>query len=161
MKVRSNAHLLSTVLFTVSLLSLVPWCLNVAKAGRDRQILASWNDVWMREYARASGDLGLSSLIIIVLGLLIIWMGYLKKDHWTWFAMLIISWAWVFPVFLLPLLRPKWGLTFTEFAYEAVLSNGLARVMAESLLIFLMMQIALILPIHSFLNRKSTASASA
>jgi len=64
--------------------------------------------------------------------------------------MFVLVWAWAFPLFVLPLFKGTIVLTFSEWLYSAIYQDGSPRIWAESLLIFLMMVIALLLPIKSF-----------
>ena len=48
--------------------------------------------------AQAIGDRGIASLTIICIGLIVTWMGYIKRLRWTWFVLLVIVWGWAYPI---------------------------------------------------------------
>lgn len=91
-------------------------------------------------------------------GLLVTWTGFIRRIRWAWFVMFIIVWVGAFPVLVLPLLQHKIAITFIEWMYSAIGQSGIPRVWAESVLIFTMMVIALILPIRSFFGSRETAT---
>jgi hypothetical protein len=55
-----------------------------------------------------------------------------------------------FPLLVLPLFGGKISVTFSEWLYDAISEPGLARTHSESLLIFSLMVVALLLPIKRF-----------
>jgi hypothetical protein len=67
---RFDSVFVSCVLFTVTLLCLVPLSLRDALAGRDRVALQAL-DAGYRSAAMAIGDFGVASLAIILIGLLL------------------------------------------------------------------------------------------
>ncbi len=102
MRIRHDSVFISSVLFTAALLALVPWCwqdalegggvLGVMSRGRHVAYLES-RDAGERIAAQAMGDRGIASLTIICIGLIVTWMGYVKRLRWTWFVLLIIVWG--------------------------------------------------------------------
>jgi hypothetical protein len=64
--------------------------------------------------------------------------------------MSVVTWAWAFPLVVLPLFRGRIVLTFSEWLYSAIHQSGSTRILTESVLMFLLMLIALLLPIKSF-----------
>jgi hypothetical protein len=151
MKVRVDSAFVGSVLFTVALLSLVPVSWNLAVTGRGR----SWHsdpDVWFREVGRLYGDLGVTCLAVILIGLIVTWGAYVKRSRWAWLVMLVLTWGWAFPIFVLPLQPGHWVLPFREVLFDALHHSGGSRIAVETLLTFSMMVMALILPLPSFIH---------
>jgi hypothetical protein len=46
------------------------------------------------------GQCGLAGLATILVALIVIWNGYVRKVRWAWFVMLIIVCGWYFPLFI-------------------------------------------------------------
>ncbi len=134
MRVRHDVVFVSSVLFTVALLYLVPIFLNLAETSVDNMIQSA----------------GFASLANIFVGLTVIWTGYFKRVRSAWFVMLIIVGVWAFPILVLPYLQNRMGLTLAEWTSQALKERGPARYSAEEILAFSLMVIALILPIKSF-----------
>jgi hypothetical protein len=156
LNIRLNARLLSSVLFTVAFLWLLP--------------IEVKNSLSFDEYARALPsstlvmnvrlfrDLGVVSLAVILSGLIVTWAGYATHVRWTWFVMFIIVSLWAFPLLLLPLLGNSVALTAGEWVREAFRRPGIARGALEQVVIFYIMLIALLLPVPSFFLKKKTPS---
>lgn len=156
MKFRRDAAFVSSVLFTVAFVCLIPPCWANALTGRHTQDLdAAWAAI-----ARLIHQLGIASLVIISIGLIVTWMGYVNKIRWTWFVMFIIVWGWAFPLMILPLFRAL-SVPVSELFLKAFKEPGVARDGVEEILIFSVMLIALVLPIKSFAfpGRKPDANA--
>jgi hypothetical protein len=149
MRLRVNSVLISSVLFTIALLALIPPSLANALTGRDKSALAHL-DAGFREVARMYGTLGVACLAIILVGLIVTWTGYIKRVRSAWLVMFVLVWAWAFPLFVLPWFGGHWVMTFPEVLYDAIYQAGLPRDFVESLLIFVLMVAALLLPIKSF-----------
>jgi hypothetical protein len=164
MRIRHDVVFISSVLFTISLLWLVPWCwrdtlesggvLGVMSRGRHDVHLQSL-DASERIAYQAMGDLGIASLTIISIGLIVTWMGYVKRLRWTWFVLLVIVWGWAYPLLSIRLLifnlSVRWVIElFRGAIYDQYPSTP--RVLLETMLIFTLMLLALILPISSFLK---------
>jgi hypothetical protein len=146
-------------MFTIALLCLVPSSLANAMAGRDRTALEAL-DAGYQIAAKTMGDLGVASLAIISIGLIITWTGYVKNVRWTWFVMFIIVWGWAFPLLLLPFLGHTIVPTADEILSDALKQSGLRRDFVETIVIFALMVIALILPIKEFfLSREVSGGA--
>ena len=103
MRIRRDSVFISSVLFTIALLCLIPPCLANAMTGRSRTALQEL-DAGFRAAAQLMGELGIVSLAIIFIGLIVTWTGFIKGVRWTWFVMCIIVWAWAFPLLILPFL---------------------------------------------------------
>ncbi|HSK43154.1 MAG TPA: hypothetical protein VLA83_04615 [Candidatus Binatia bacterium] len=156
MKIRRDAAFVSSVLFTVAFVCLIPPCWADALAGRHTQDLdAAWAEI-----ARLIHQLGIASLAIIFIGLIVTWAGYVNKIRWTWFVMFIIVWGWAFPLMILPLFQAL-SVPVSKLLLEALKQPGMARDGMEAFLIFFLMLIGLFLPIRSFAfpRRKPDANA--
>ena len=147
MKGRVNSVLISSVLFTIALLCFWPRALGDVLAGHDKSVLANL-DAGVQMAIKASADRGVADLAIILIGLLITWTGYFRRVGWAWFAMLIVVCAWAFPLFMLPYLPIR--IDISEWVYGAIHQSGLLRSAARDVLLFILMVIALVLPIRSF-----------
>ena len=147
MRIRADSVVISSVLFTIALLSLIPAALRNAIAGRDKTILAKLDAGFQAESQTAS-YLGIACLAIILIGLIVIWTGYVNRGRSAWLVMSVVTWLWAFPLLVVPLFSGT--IALTEWLYSAIYEAGLPRSAAESVLIFLLMVIALLLPIRSF-----------
>ena len=99
---------------------------------------------------------GFASLTIIAIGLIVTWTGYIKGVRWTWFVMFVIVWVWAFPVLVLPLFYPwsrySWiSITqlFANTFASAIHESGIARTVVKVALEFLLMVLALVLPVKA------------
>lgn len=153
MRFRRDLVFVSSVLFTIALSCLVPWCWRFASAGRDKIALEPL-DAGYRAAAHTMGDFGIACLTILSIGLLITWTGYVKSVRWAWFVMFIIVWLWAFPILVLPLFQVTIMVTLPEWVSLAIRKPGEARAWTESVLIFALMVIALALPIKTFFLRR-------
>jgi hypothetical protein len=103
---------------------------------------------------------GFSSLAIILIGLVVTWIGYVKSVPWAWFIMFIIVWVWAFPGLVLPFFSPGIAVPWRQGVSDTVNHPGIARDFFEGIATFLLLAIALLLPIGSFFRRgKSTSGA--
>ena len=172
MKIRHDAAFISSVLFTVALLSLVPWFWNEASASGFYGYLRPGPtgplhdvDPRYRDLARTAGQLGGASLTVITIGLVVTWMGYVKRVRWTWFVMFAVVWGWAYPILemrlLLHNLSWRW---ISDLVHDAMHDPNphLPRVLLGALLIFSFMLIALVLPIGAFFkSSKATEKLAA
>jgi len=149
MRVRSDSVSVSCVLHTIALLSLVRPALWNYYSGSNREVLARL-DAGFQAEAQTAHYFGITCLAIILIGLIVIWTGYLNRSRSAWLVMCAITAVWAFPVLVLPLLQGRMVLTLSEWLFNAISQAGLPRTAAESVLIFSLMVIALLLPIRSF-----------
>ena len=160
MKVRADSVLVASVLFTIALLCLVPPSLANALTGRNKMALAAL-DAGFRAVARLTGTLGIACLAMILIGLVVTWTGFIKHTRSAWFVMFVLALAWAFPVFVLPWFTAHWVVTFPELLYSAIHESAIPRFAVESVLIFLLMVVALLLPVRSFFGRGTSGTAHA
>jgi hypothetical protein len=88
------------------------------------------------------GQCGFAGLAVILVALIVIWNGCARKLQWTWFVMLVIVWGWSFPLFIYQALSYARGFDVIRW-----LSSSLWA------WIFVVMLLALILPVRSFFRR--------
>jgi hypothetical protein len=149
MRIRLNLVSISSVLFTVALVCLIPTFWANVITQRDMIWLAKLYAGY-RLAAQTTSDLSVLCLVVILIGLIVIWTGYIKRARPAWLVMFVIVWAWAFPLMVLPLFKHTLTLSIPEWLNTAIHQPGVARVWAESVLIFLLMVIALLLPIKPF-----------
>ena len=159
MRTRVDSVFISGVLFTIALICLIPTFWPNVITDRDKIWLAKLDDGY-RLAARTTSDLSVVSLAIILIGLIVIWTGYIKRVRWTWAVMFIVVWVWAFPLLVLPLFESKHSLSIPEWIYTAISYPGTARIWAEMVLIFLLMVIALLSPMRSFFLAREVQEAS-
>jgi hypothetical protein len=156
MRVRADSVLVSSVLHTIALLSLLRAALWNYSAGRDKALLAQM-DAGFRADARTTHYLGIACLAIILIGLIVIWTGYVKRARSAWLVMFVVVWFWAFPLFVFPFLQGVvrgLELSFSELLYDAIAAPGGLRLDVEAVLIFSLMIIALVLPMKKFFLAK-------
>jgi hypothetical protein len=139
----------STILFTIALLMLVPlmWgnAVTLLQSGPYASDPESYRGF---DYF---APVGFASLALIVIGLIVAWFGYIKGVRWTWFVMFVIVWVWAFPDLMMPYLH-RWSqvdLIYTLAA--AVRGNPIARSFVQVSLEILLMVLALVLPLKTFI----------
>jgi hypothetical protein len=149
MRPRVDSVFISSVLFTIALVCLIPtfWASVITK--HDWSWLAKL-DSGDRLAFETRSDLSVACLAGILIGLIVVWTGYIKRVRWTWAVMFVVVWVWAFPLLVMPLLGNKRSLSIPEWISTAISYPGTARAWAEMVLIFLLMVIALLLPIRSF-----------
>jgi len=157
MRIRADSVWIASVLFTIALLCLIPASWGSALSGHDKAFLAQL-DAGLRAAAITMSYVGFASLAIILIALIVLWTGYVKRDRSAWLVMFIVVWLWAFPLFMFPLVSAlvhrNFVLTFSETLYDALAEPGSPRSAVESVLIFSLMMIGLLLPIRRFFGRK-------
>ncbi len=137
------------MLFTIAFLLLVPPNWENAQAGYDKGALASMAP-GLADYAVLLGQCGFASLALILVVLILVWKGYVKRLRWTWFVMFIIVCGWYFPLFVLPSLRYLQGFNLIRWLSSLAHLGSWSYNPPAWVVIFLLMLVALILPIRSF-----------
>ncbi len=153
MKIRTDSAFVSSVLFTIALVGLVPMFWANVITDRDRIWLAKLDDRYQlgNRYqldAQRTSDLSVVCLAVILIGLIVLWTGYVKRTRASWGVMFVVVWLWAFPLLVLPLFA-RGGLSIREWLYTVIYYRGAAP-WAKSNLVFLLMVIALLLPVKSF-----------
>jgi hypothetical protein len=145
MRVRPDSVFISSLLLTVGLLDLIrPSLWHYFSL--NHILLAPMDQIGFRAEAQS-----VASLAIILIGLIVVWTGCAKRSRPAWFVMFVIVWFWAFPRFILSiiplLIRERSSFTFRELLCDAILGPGFQRDVVELCLAFLLMAIALALPI--------------
>jgi hypothetical protein len=159
LRIRHDAVFASSVLFTIAFLLLVTPSLENAQSGHDKAALASMGSE-LASYAVLLGQCGVASLAVILVVLIVIWKGYVKKHQWTWFVMLVIVWMWYFPLFVLPSLRYLEGFNLSKWFSSLAHLTSWSYNPPVWILIFLLMLVALTLPVRSFFFKQSDGTVS-
>jgi hypothetical protein len=163
MTIRRDTVFISSVLFTIALLGLVPPFAKIAFAGHDKAAFERL-DWALRLYSRLMNSFSIASLSIVLIGLIVTWAGYIKKVRWTWFVMFVIVWGWAFPVLVFPdVVYPLHSgaieiSSFLGMIREALHEPGPVRGFVLLILIFVLMAIALVLPMKAFFWRSKRAA---
>lgn len=165
MKIRYNAVVVSSILFTLAFLMETPAMIDCARTTHQSR----FRDISSDTEAAIPGDqvvipnyyapIGIASLAIIAIGLVVTWAGYIKGVRWTWPVMFVIVWVWAFPVLMLqyffPLIRPV--LLSSGSLANAIRDHvdgghlsSVARAILDVFLMFLLMVLALVLPLKTF-----------
>jgi len=66
----------------------------------DEAWLAKMDDVGFRAAMVTKSDLSIASLAVILIGLIVLWTGYIKRSRPAWFVMCVVVWFWAYPVFI-------------------------------------------------------------
>jgi len=156
LKIRRDAVAVSSLLFTVALLMPTPAMWRVAVTGCESN---PWDSGELYRAADCFAPAGFASLAVIAIGLIVAWTGYIKGVRWTWFVMFVIVWGWEFPVLILPYLHPWTGVadiaqSLASAVRESLVArpwSGLARDFLEVSLAFMLMVLALVLPLKTFI----------
>jgi hypothetical protein len=158
MRLRADSVFISSVLHTVALLFFVRAALWNYFAGSDKALLSQM-DAEVQAVAQTSHDLGIACLAIILIAVIVIWTGYIKRTRAAWLVMFVVVWFWAFPIFILPFLggvvRGRLELSLPELLYDAISGSGSLRLEMEAELVFLGMVIALVLPLKKFFVAKN------
>jgi|SRR5450755_2047204 hypothetical protein len=162
MRIRTDSVFISSVLFTIALLNLVPEGLLYFSSGTDKVALARF-DAGVRAQLQAQLQTwhyyGVASLAITLIALIVVWTWYIKRARSAWLVMFVVTWAWAFPLFAWPYLRGPKVFTLPEWIFNAIYERGYPRSEAQLVVTFSLMVIALLLPIKSFfLVRNEPAS---
>ncbi len=157
MRVRADSSLVSSVLFTLSLLSLTPSALWHFSSGTNKAALAGLDPGYQRA-AYADHYLGVACLAIILIGLIVVWTGYVRRSRSAWLVMFVVTWAWAFPTIAWPELRGPKVFTLPEWIYDALHGSWPPRTAAQMVGIFVLMVIALLLPMRAFFLARETSA---
>ncbi len=158
MRIRADSVFVSSVLHTIALLFLIQAALWNYVSGRHDASSAELDLTGWNVAAQTAHLLGVACLAVIVIGLIVVWTGYIRRSRSAWLVMFVIVWLWAYPIFVLPFLGPvlrgRLSLPVSEVFYNGVSGPGFCRSMLETSLVFSMMVIALVLPIRRFLMRQ-------
>ena len=159
MKIRCSITLISALLFSLCLVMSVPAALGNASTWRELTLKLPYGAIW-----NFLAPLGFADLGIVAIGLIVLWTGYRKRERWAWFVMLIVLLCFSFPSSVLPSYRWSYLLGFLGVLHEGgwhcltilptpskSVGIGCMTVLTTiGPLKFLVMSIALLLPIKAF-----------
>lgn len=149
----ADSVVISGILHTAALFFFVRAALWNYLAGSDKASFAKL-DAGFQAASETAHYFGIACFAMIAIGLIVVWTGYVKRTRSAWLVMFVIVWFWVFPVFVRPFLaavvRGRLGLSAPEALYHAVSEPGGLRLELEAELTFLLMVLALLLPIRKF-----------
>jgi hypothetical protein len=159
LRIRHDLVFVSCGLFTVALVCLIPIAWWYVPLGYGVPMRYSPD---LRELFRAESYVGKLSLALVFIGLIVTWTGYLNKVRWTWFVMFILVSGLAIPLGMERLVvHPLLVLgAVSELILEVIrkkpaTSPYLWQAFFEPISIFLLMVIALFLPVKSFFSRRT------
>jgi hypothetical protein len=156
-KIRADSVFVSTVLFSIALLLVIPK-LSVNVTVGDRILHATLDTPEIRGAPWTLSDVSIASLAIILIGLIVLWTGYIKRSRPAWFVMCVVVWFWAYPVFIsgwvVPVIRRESEFTLPEWLYSAMLGWELPRMAVSLALVFSLMLIALVLPLKRIFGNR-------
>jgi hypothetical protein len=163
MKIRERAILISTLLISLCLVGNVPEGISLASTWRERYFDAHcFVDAPAFREQNFLMPLGFCCLGIEIIGLIVLWTGYRKKERSAWLVMLIILLFLDFPLFVLPVLlhMPNSVMEWSSWFRGIREGFGPSIWLALGVLNFLLMLVALLLPIKAFFWRSTTTIVS-
>ena len=166
MKVRCSVTSISALVLSLCLVSPIPAALSNASTWNELTIKLPYGVMW-----NFLASLGFADLGIVAIGLIVLWTGYRKRERWAWFVMLIALLFFYFPYYVLPVLLQirHFGWPYLLYLLGAFRVGGWwycwiasfnpnsavgMALWPTAILIrpleFLMMSIALLLPVKAF-----------
>src|ERR1035437_10664040 len=103
MRIRCNATLISALLMSLCLMAFIPGSLRFASTWEVRSYQCTYEQALHFQEQNLLMPLGFYSLGLEMIGLIVLWTGYRKKELWSWFVMLLIFLFFIFPAAALPL----------------------------------------------------------
>jgi len=155
LRIRRGLVALSSILFTLALLIPMPAMLGNAWTAPQTRFDITHHMGYQNYYA----PIGFASLAIIVVGVIVTWAGYIKGVRWTWFVMFLITWGWAFPVLVLSEFQWRNMLPIAQWPPLVHTGRGPQLGFPGSILTFLLMVLALALPVKTFVAGKRGASS--
>jgi len=176
MKIRCNATLILALLMSLCLVTFIPAGLRNASTWKEFEFKYP-GAMRLQNYLM---PLGFLSLGLVMIGLIVLWTGYRKRERWAWFVMLIQLMFFVFPLNVLYMLSLIWAhgyqWSILSYLFEAFREEGWWRCLtittcanqsggiecgavgiAIGILVFLVMLIALLSPVKAFFWRQPGA----
>jgi hypothetical protein len=152
MRVRHDGVAASSVLFTIGLLMMArtAWWNAMSGWGPNPYNPFDSDELGLYRAADSWSPIGFASLAIIAIGLIVAWTGYIRGVRWTWFVMFLIVWGWDFPLWILPSLQGWPHNDIIGTLEYGIREPGMSRVFAEDFLAFMLMLVALNLPLKAF-----------
>jgi hypothetical protein len=153
LKIRRDAVGVSSILFTIALLIPMPAMLGNAWTVPQTSLDIAGRMSIHNYYA----PIGFACLAIIAIGLIVTWAGYIKGVRWTWYVLFLIAWGWAFPVLVLAEFHWRNMLPIAQWPPLVLKGRGPQLGFAESVLTFLLMVLALVLPAKAFILGRGVA----
>ncbi|MCL2660107.1 MAG: hypothetical protein FWD64_06270 [Acidobacteriaceae bacterium] len=176
MKIRSKTTLISALLLTLCLATFIPSSLKFVSTWREpyfNKCGANVDNLLVQTYMHSSAEdfkqkllacgpsvqnvlvpWGFFSLGFVMIGLITLWTGYRKNERRAWFVMFIIVLFYVFSGNVLPLLQIGQslsdGIQWLDFFKMKSWEDLSVQRFGVSILTFLVMLIALLLPVKAF-----------
>jgi len=149
LRIRRDVLAVSAILFTIALLVLARWmwwdAVSLFEGGPCESNPELYREI---DYF---APMGFASLAVIVIGLVVAWFGYIKGVRWTWFVMFVIVWGWAFPDLMMPYLHRWTRGTLIATLADAIRENWIGRSFVEIALAILLMVLALVIPLKTFI----------
>lgn len=123
MKIRCDTTLISAVILSICLVTQIPAA--VRNVSTWQRIFLEWPGVSVQNFM---APFGFVSIGFVIIGLIVLWVGFRKKERWAWFVMLTIPLCFDFPSTALPVLLEirkenyRWSLLLTML--ETVRDEG-------------------------------------
>lgn len=158
MKIRWSTTLISALLLSLCLMTFIPGSLKFASTWRKLYF-----DAGDFKEQNLLMPLGFCVLGLVMIGLIVLWTGYRKRERWTWFVMLIILLFFVFPLNVLPPLlinmQEGGGVRWSYwFGIRWVWGDPVGMGFALGVITFLVMLVSLLLPIKAFFWRSANSA---
>ena len=154
MRIRHDAVAVSSILFTLALVIPMPAMLGNAWTVPQTGFHTAGRMGVPNYYA----FIGFASLAIIVIGLIVTWAGYIKGVRWAWFVLFLITWGWAFPVLVLAEFHWRNMMPLAQWPPPARTGRGPQLGFTASALTFLLMVLALVVPVKTFVLGKRGSS---
>jgi len=157
MKIRCSTTFISTLLISLCLASFISGSLKFA---------STWKELYFERASFKEQNLlmplGFYSLGLEMIGLIVLWTGYRKKERWAWFVMLMLLWFFVFPANVLTPLLDMQTPSFVWSDWFRGITEGYRPSiwMAAGVFNFLVMLVALLLPVKAFFWRYADSNAT-
>ena len=166
MKVRCSTTSISALVLSLCLVTMIPAALNHASTWNELSIRVPYGGIW-----NFLAPLGFAYLGIVAIGLIVLWTGYRKRERWACFVMLVVLLFFYFPSYVLPVLLQinHSGWPYLPDLFRVFPAGGCLHCMITSLrpnysvgiecgvflilcglLEFLVMLVALLLPVKAF-----------
>jgi hypothetical protein len=152
MKIRWSTTLVSALLLSLCLFGYIPGSLRLALNWQDLR----FSCVVVQNFSMSMGLYGIG---FVMIGLITLWTGYRKRELSAWFVMFIILLFFSFSGGVFPWITrwitqfhtlTEWARWFAGVPWNALLSKGPAL----GIINFVVMLIALLLPIKAFFGTR-------
>jgi hypothetical protein len=134
--------LISSLLFTLGLLYLVPSFWSAVRTAHGGIVPST----------------GWCCIATVLIGIVIAWTGYARRKRSAWLMMAIIVFGWALPCFILPLRYA--AVSESNELLKGVRYAGLTPPPAQTIAVFLLMVVALMVPVTSFFGSRADAPGS-